>query len=285
MTVDELIAKIIKMGNPCAVGLDVGFSDIPLRLIGKHTDKDDAVCEFNHAVIDAVSDIVPILGVNVHAFLSHDKLTAVAQTTEYAKKAGMFVIADAKCSGDPVTARAEAEFYFDELGADCVTISGYYGTLGAQAFIDRCSNDPEKSIFVLARSEAGSPAELQGLMAGTRTVYRAVCDRASLWGEKNAGKMGYSNVGVMLGGLENEQLREMRRVYKKMPFLVTGYDGKRVTARNLHGAFDMRGLGGIVYVTRAITLPEGVGESKSDGIGAAVRSAAERVRDDLKLCF
>ncbi len=278
MTIDALIANIIKLGNPCAVGLDVTFRELPRDFAEGYKSEAEAVCAFNHTVIDAVYDIIPVLCVNVSSLMLYGYET-LCDTISYAKEKGMFTIADAKCIGEPVAAKAEAEMYFEKLDADCVTISGYYGTLGAKPFTDRCEN-PEKSVFVLSCSESGSPYELQTLMAGTRTVYRAVCDRASLWGEKNTGKMGFSNIGVMLGGLEHEQFRELRRIYKRMLFLLTGYDGKRVTARDFRGAFDLRGLGGIVYVGRYITLAEG-----ENDISASIRRAAEKVRDDLKLCF
>ncbi|MBQ8003608.1 MAG: orotidine-5'-phosphate decarboxylase [Oscillospiraceae bacterium] len=276
MNLDMLVMNIIKGKAPCIVGLDVGKEDLPHEFAGENAAA--SVRAFNRAVIDAVSELVPAIAVNVPALLPYG-IDTVADAISYAKEKGMFTVADAKCCGDPVSSQAEAEFYFNKLGADCVTVSPYFGAAGLSPFFEKCAEE-SKSVFVLARSERGTPQDFQELMAGLRTVYRAVCEKVALWGDKRTGDMGYSDIGVMLGGVENRTLAELRRVYKKTLLLLTGYDGKKVSAHDLNGAFDMRGLGGLVYVTRAITLPSGDG-----ALSEKVKAAAETVCRDLRLCF
>ena len=81
-------------------------------------------------------------------------------------------------------------------------------------------------------------------------------------------------------GVKNTVLSDLRITYKKTPMLITGYDGVKTAARDINGAFDLRGLGGLVYVTRAITEPEGDG-----AYSERVRRAAEETVRELKLCF
>ncbi len=276
MTLDSLVLSIIKKGNPCAVHLDVGYDELPQEF--RLDDKAKSVIEFNRRVIDTVHDITPAVSVNTPSLMRYGT-DAVADVVSYAREKKMFAIADAKCSGEPVSSKAEAEFYYDSLGFDCVTVVPYYGSDGLKPFIERCKTR-EKSMFVVSHSDNGSPTEFQELMAGMRMLYRAACERAFLWNEKTEGNMGYGSIGVMLGGLPREVLREFRNSYKNMPFLLTGYDGKRNSAESISPAFDLRGLGGIASVGRLITLPQTDGDWKE-----AVRTSAENVQKDLRLCF
>lgn len=276
MTFDTLIMKIITGKAPCVVGLDIGRDELPESFSG--ADAAENIRTFNRAVIDAVCDLVPAISVNVPALLPYG-VSVISDTLFYAKEKELFTIADAKCSGDPVASRAEAEFYFDTLGADCVTVSPYFGAAGITPFFEKAA-EQKGSVFVLSRSDNGSPQDFQELMAGLRTVYRAVCEKAAMWGDKRTGNMGYSDIGVMLGGVDNKTLSELRRTYKKTLFLLTGYNGEKVSAHDLTGAFDMRGLGGLVYVTRPITAPSGDGD-----FAGRVKAAAEEVCRDLRLCF
>lgn len=277
MTFDTLIMKIVTGKAPCVVGLDIGAHELP-ESFSAGADASENIRAFNRAVIDAVCGLVPAISVNIPALLPYGT-SVISDAISYAKGKELFTIADAKCSGDPAASPAEAEFYFDTLGADCVTVSPYFGAAGLAPFFEKAAED-SKSVFVLSRSDSGSPQDFQELMAGLRTVYRAVCEKAAIWGDKHTGDMGYSNIGVMLGGVDNKTLAELRRTYKKMLFLLTGYNGEKVSAHDLTGAFDMRGLGGLVYVTRPITAPSGTGDFTE-----CVKVAAEEVCRDLRLCF
>ncbi len=278
MKIDSLITKIMTGSAPCVLGLDIGYSSLPLEFMRVSSDKAEAVRAFNRVVIGTLADIVPAISVNVPALLPYGTET-IADAISYAREKGLFTIADAKCSGDPRAAVGEAELYFDIMGADCVTVSPYFGTGGLLPLLEK-SREDGKCIFVAAHSETGSPREVRELIAGTRSVYRVVCELASRMGENRIGQMGYSEIGAMVGGVANSTLAELRRIHKNMLLLITGYDGKKTTAHDINGAFDMRGLGGLVYVTRAITEPEGEG-----AYSERIREAAEKVIRDLRVCF
>ena len=269
------MTKIAMGASPCVLGLDMGYSSLPLEFMRAYSDKADAVRNFNRTVIGAVCDIIPAVSVNVSALLPYGTET-VADAISYAKGKGLFTIADAKCSGEPKGALSAAELYFDAMDADCVTVCPYFGTDGLAPILERS----DKSVLVVARAEYGSPSELSDLVAGTRSVWRAVMERTNRIAEDRVGQMGYSEIGVSLGGVSNATYSELRRMYKKMPFLVTGYDGKKVAARDISGAFDMKGLGGLVYVSRILTEPEGEG-----AYSERLHVAAEKIARELKICF
>ncbi len=278
MKIDSLMTKIALGSAPCILGLDMGYSSLPLEFMRGYTDKGEAVRAFNRVLISTVCDIIPAVSVNVPALLPYGVET-VLDAISYANEKGLFTIADAKCSGDPVAANAEAELYFDKMNADCVTVSPYFGTDGLAPIFEK-SKAMGKCVFVAVHSEYGSPREVRELIAGTRSVYRAVCERVNNLAEERVGDMGYSEIGIMCGGVQNPVLSELRRVYKKLPMIITGYDGKKVSARDINGAFDLRGLGGLVYVTRVITEAGGEG-----AYSERVRRAAEETVRELKLCF
>ncbi|MBQ2840216.1 MAG: orotidine-5'-phosphate decarboxylase [Oscillospiraceae bacterium] len=278
MNLDTLITKTITGAAPCIVGLDVSSRELPSVFLKNDETEADAVRAYNRAVIDAVCDKVSGIAVNMSVLLPYG-VDVVSDAIAYAKEKGLYTIADAKCIGEPTASRAEAEFYFDKLDADCITVSAYYGASGLAPFFEK-SAESGKGVFVLSHTASGSPQDVQELMAGLRPVYRAICEKINIWGEKRIGSMGYSDIGIMIGGIPNSTLREMRRTYKKSLFLITGYDGEKTTAHDINGAFDMRGLGGLVYVTRTITLPGDEGDFCEN-----VKLAAENVCRDLRLCF
>lgn len=278
MNQDMLITKIITGKAPCAVALDVSFSEIPDDFKEKVGNEKETVTAFCKMIIDSVCNSVAAISVNIPIFLKYGA-EFLSDVFSYAKEKELYLIADAKCSGDPVSAESEAVFFFEYLNADAVTLSPYYGMEGLSPFFEKCES-LGKSVFVVSHSETGSPRDVQELMAGMRMVYRAVCEKINLRGEKRVGNNGFSDIGVMIGGIPNKTLQELRRTYKKMFFLLTGYDGDKVSAHDLNGAFDIRGLGGLVMVSRRITTPLGEGE-----LSEHIKLAAEEVSKDLKLCF
>lgn len=275
MKIDSLMTKIAMGASPCVLGLDMGYSELPLEFMRTYSDKADAVRHFNRTVISAVCDIIPAVSINVAALLPYGTET-LADAISYAKEKGLFTIADVKCNGEPRGALSAAELYLDTMNADCITVCPYFGTDGLASVFERA----DKSVFVVARAEYGSPSEVSDLVAGTRSVWRAVMEKTNRLAEKNVGQMGYSEIGAALGGIPNATFSELRRMYKKMPFLVTGYDGEKVASRDISGAFDMKGLGGFVYVSRTLTEPEGEG-----AYSERLHAAAEKLARELKICF
>ncbi len=278
MNLDMLLTKIITGKAPCAVVLDVSENELPEDFLKEYTDTRAAVTAFCKIVIDAVCDTVVAISVNVPVLYKYGT-EMLAEIFSYAKEKELYIIADAKCSGDPIAAKADAALYFEQLDADAVTVTPYYGMDGLAPFFEK-SESAGKSIFVVSHSESGAPRDVQELVAGMRMVYRAVCEKVHLRGEKRVGQNGYSDIGIMIGGVSNKVLQELRRTYKKTFFLLTGYNGDKVSAHDLNGAFDLRGLGGLVCVSRLITQPEGEGE-----LSEKILNAVKNVSKDLQLCF
>lgn len=278
MNLDALITKIITGAAPCVLSLDIGYSELPMEFMRGYSDKSEAVRAFNRVVIGTVADIVPAISVNVQALLPYGVET-ILDAISFAREKDIFTVADARVSGDNTAAAAAAELYFDIMGADCVTVSPYFGISAYEPLFERTKKD-EKCVVVTAHSEDVNSDEISNLVAGMRPIYRTVCEKTAHHSSDCIGKMGYSRIGISLGGLPNSTLGELRRAHKDVLFIVTGYDGERVEAHDINAAFDMRGLGALCSVGRAITEPSGDGAYSEH-----LRKRAEAVIRDLKLCF
>jgi orotidine-5'-phosphate decarboxylase len=221
-----------------------------------------------------------------------DGVFALKRTMDYAKEKGLYVIADVKRGDIGSTAEAYASAYlgtvnigdksYKPFGADSATVNAYLGSDGVKPFIEVCRKN-KKSIFILVKTSNPSSAEFQDLIAGTRTIYRAMAEHISVWGEDLIGEYGYSELGFVVGATYPSQLIELRKSFQKSFFLVPGYGAQGASARELAGAFDRRGLGAIINSSRGII---GAWKKTDDKDGSnyteAARVAAEEMKKELK---
>lgn len=92
--IDALINKIIKLQNPTCVGLDTDFNYLPEDMKSGVTTLSGAaklIFEFNKNIIDAVSDIVPSVKVQIayYEMYGYHGLKTFARTVAYARKKGL----------------------------------------------------------------------------------------------------------------------------------------------------------------------------------------------------
>lgn len=298
MSMDVLIRKIIAKGNPTVVGLDPNLDQLPPELVAASVEQygktlraaAEAIYTFNVGLIDALCEIVPAVKPQSAYYEKYgpEGVEVLARTIAYAKQKGMYVILDVKRGDIGSTADAYADAYLGKINvggeaiepfaADCITVNGYLGTDGVAPFVKRCK-EYDKSMFVLVKTSNPSSNELQDLVAGTRTIYRVMADRAAVWGEDCIGENGYSAVGFVVGATHPAQLIELRRAYPQHFFLVPGYGAQGATARDLAGAFDRRGLGAIVNSSRGIIY---AWKKTGGDYKEAAYQAACAMRDDLK---
>ncbi len=303
MSMDRLIEKIIKKSNPTVVGLDPKLESLPPCLVEEAVGKygktlkaaAEAIFEFNCGLIDTLCGIVPAVKPQsaYYEMYGPEGVDALKRTIAYAKEKGMYVIADCKRNDIGSTASAYAAAYLgcvdvagekiEPFGADSLTVNGYLGVDGVEPFLKEC-RERDKSIFVLVKTSNPSSSDLQDLVAGTRTVYRAMADHACAWGEDTVGKHGYSNVGFVVGATYPQQLIELRRAYPQSFFLVPGYGAQGGSGKDLAGAFDRRGLGAVVNSSRGIIYAWKKTDCLSgENYKEAALEAAEIMRKDLQV--
>ena len=294
MIVDTLIEKIIEKQNPTCVGLDTSFDYLPESMrAGAKTAEDaaEAILMFNRGIIDAVSDIVPSVKVQIAYYEQYGPagMKAFLETLRYAKEQGLVVITDAKRNDIGATASQYATAYlgeskveestFSAFPSDFLTVNGYLGSDGIVPFVNEC-NSHDKGIFVLVKTSNPSSGELQNLkLADGRTVYECMGDMVEKWGEDTVGKYGYSRVGAVVGATYPEEAKVLRARLPHTFFLVPGYGAQGANAEMLKNCFDSCGLGGVVNNSRGVLCAY---RKRGGNYDEAARAACLDMRADLQ---
>lgn len=255
---DRLIAAIKNKKSVACVGLDPHWDQIPAFLKEGRT-PGEAILAFNKGIIDAISDLVPIVKPQLAFYekFGMDGLGAFWETIKYAKEKGLLVLADGKRDDIGSTAVAYAQAYLDTKGEfgqyiDALTVNAYLGSDGVKPFVDLC-REHDKGIFVLVKTSNPSSGELQDLrLADGMTVKEKMASLVARWGQDLEGKEGYSAIGAVVGATYPEDFEKLRAQMPQQIFLIPGYGAQGGTAADLKTCFDEQGLGAIVNSSRGI---------------------------------
>lgn len=300
MSLDALMASIAKMQNPTVAGLDPKLDYVPEFILKKNFEKygetlkgaAKALLEFNKGLIDELHEVVPAIKPQAAYYEMYGTagVKTLYKTQEYAKKRGMLVITDGKRNDIGTTMEAYATAHLGKVKVgeneycpflgDALTVNGYLGSDGIKPLIKVC-NEYNKGIFVLVKTSNPSSGELQDKLIDGVSVYETMGNMCEEWGKEIMGKYGYSGVGAVVGATYPEQLTELRAKLPHTFFLIPGYGAQGATAKDIAGAFDKNGLGGIVNSSRGIMCAyKKEGCDKKDYAKAAYREAI-RMRDEI----
>lgn len=300
MSLDALMASIAKTQNPTVAGLDPKLDYVPEYILKKNFEKygetlkgaAKALLEFNKGLIDALHEVVPAIKPQAAYYEMYGTagVKTLYKTQEYAKKRGMLVITDGKRNDIGTTMEAYATAHLGKVRVgeneycpflgDALTVNGYLGSDGIKPLIKVCS-EYNKGIFVLVKTSNPSSGELQDKLIDGVTVYETMGKMCEEWGKDLMGKYGYSGVGAVVGATYPEQIKELRAKLPHTFFLIPGYGAQGASAKDIAGAFDNNGLGGIVNSSRGIMCAyKKEGCDERDYAGAAYREAI-RMRDEI----
>lgn len=300
MALDRLIEKIEQTQNPTVAGLDPKLDYVPEYIKRKCFEKygetlkgaAKALLEFNKALIDALYDIVPAVKPQAAYYEMYgvQGVKTLYKTQEYARSKGMYVITDGKRNDIGTTMEAYAaahlgkvkvgsEEYEPFLG-DALTVNGYLGSDGIKPLIKVCQ-DNDKGIFVLAKTSNPSSGELQDKKIDGVPVYELIGKMCEEWGKELPGVYGYSGVGIVAGATYPEQIKRLRELLPHTFFLIPGYGAQGATAKDIAGAFDENGLGGIVNSSRGIMCAYQKQKCDEHEFAEAARREAIRMRDEI----
>ncbi len=301
MSFDPLIKKIIDMENPTVAGLDPKLEYIPACIREKHYASlgrtldaaAAALYEFNTALIDALCDIVPAVKPQMayYEMYGWQGVRAYAQTVQYAKSKGMYVITDGKRNDIGATMQAYAAAYLGAadiegesvpaFDSDALTVNAYLGSDGIKPLLEACS-EYDKGIFVLVKTSNPSSGELQDLtLENGLKVYGQLAEMCRQWGREVPGKYGFTGVGAVVGATYPEQLTELRQRHPDIFFLVPGYGAQGGGAQGLKGAFNGDGLGAVVNSSRAIMCAYKKEGCDERDFALAARREALRMKEDI----
>lgn len=282
---DRLMAAIKEKDSRVCVGIDPVIERLP-EALGGIDDPLARVREFCSRILSAVAEHCVVAKPNSAFFeaLGSGGMELLHEVVAQAKRLGLIVIVDAKRNDIGSTAEAYARALFEAPDAgsvpDAVTVNAYLGSDGVMPFIET-ARAAGGGVFVLVKTSNPSSAEIQDLDAGGKPIYRHLAELVDRWGADGVGESGWSSVGAVVGATWPEQLRELREVMPRTPFLVPGYGAQGGGAEDVAPAFDEDGMGAVVNSSRGIIYAGGDVEDFAAAAADAARSAKSDINEAL----
>ena len=193
----KLLARVAQANTLLCVGLDP-------------TGSDEDVTRRLPQVIAETAPYAAAFKPNLAFFLSRENGVQLLRQTVQSVPDGIPVILDGKFGDIANTAAHYAQFAYDVVGADAVTVNPY---MGADAVIPFAR--PGKFVFALAKTSNHSPIQ-EALLAGGQPVSEFT---ASLLAELNAA---HGNIGLVAGATDAAALGRLRQLCPQQWFLVPG---------------------------------------------------------------
>ena len=262
---DRLAAAVERKGAALCVGLDPDPELMPEGI---------GVVEFCRAIVDAVAAVAVAVKPQAAFFEAQgpDGWAAFTEVCDYAREAGLLVIADAKRGDVPSTARAYAAA-FAPL-ADAVTVNPYLGFDSLEPFL-ACD---ELGVLVVVKTSNAGSVDIQDLpLADGRPVWQHVAGLVDRWGEDRVGASGLSSVGAVVGATFPQEVAEARRLMPRAVLLLPGVGAQGGRPEDLAEAFAVGPAGALVSASRSVIYADGGG-----GWQEAAAAEASRLADELR---
>ncbi|HAA00127.1 MAG TPA: orotidine-5'-phosphate decarboxylase [Flavobacteriales bacterium] len=216
MNRNELITQIRRKGSFLCVGLDTD----PQKLPALFAKDEDAVFNFNKAIIDATHDLCVAYKPNTAFYesLGVSGWIALEKTIDYlnTKYPDHFTIADAKRGDIGNTSAMYAKAFLDKMNFDSVTVAPYMGEDSVTPFLGK----EGKWVILLALTSNKGALDLQTLNVGPadqveEKLFERVLKVSGQWG--NA-----SNMMYVVGATQASMLERIRQIVPDHFLLVPG---------------------------------------------------------------
>ena len=283
---DRVAEAVERKRSQLIVGLDPRLDLLPVELRGDaHLARSaaaDAVARFCCGIIDAVAPHAVGVKPQLAFFevLGADGLRAFEQTSEYARSAGLLVIADAKRGDIGSTARAYAAAYLegDTPMADAMTVNPYLGRDAVEPFIGACGRQGG-GIFCLVKTSNEGGGDIQDVrLSDGGVLWQHVARLVAEWGEDLVGEHGLSSVGAVVGATHSRAVGEARRLLPRSILLLPGVGAQGASPGDVARAFTSGPASALVAAARSVTY--GFRASGEDWRTAASHEAA-RLKSEI----
>ncbi len=262
----QLIETIQQKESFLCVGLDSDPNLLPPHLAGK----ENAIFEFNRAIIDATAPYAVAYKPNT-AFYEAEGAAGWEQleaTVAYIKTnyPECFVIADAKRGDIGNTAQRYARAFFERMDCDAVTLAPYMGKDSIAPFLAY----ENKYAIVLALTSNPSAVELETRILNDGTPLYEQVIRQCL------GYEGSQRIMFVVGATRPEKLADIRALAPDSFFLVPGVGAQGGTVEEVakYGLNAQCGL--LVNSSRGIIFAS-KGEDFAEEAGRQARILAEKM--------
>jgi orotidine-5'-phosphate decarboxylase len=265
----ELLSAQWEAGRFLCVGLDTDFEKIPESV--PRGDLEETILAFNRAIIDATKDLVCSYKPNAAFYEARgdEGLRALRATIQYVNDQApeVPVILDSKRADIGNTNLGYIDAFFTHLHADAITVPPYLGKESLQPFLSR----KEKGVFVLCRTSNEGSGEFQDLKIDGTPLYKVVAKHAAEeWNENG-------NVGLVTGATYPEEMKEIREIAGKLPFLIPGIGAQNGDLKkSVQSGVDTAGKGLILAVARAVIYA-----SNGKDFADAARKRAEQYNSEI----
>ena len=267
MTKDQLVVQIRKKKSMLCVGLDTDLDKIPPHLLTL----EDPIFEFNKAIIDATAPFAVAFKPNTAFYEAYGVKgwISLKKTFDYINDnyPEIFTIADAKRGDIGNTSTRYAKAFFEELGADSVTIAPYMGADSVKPFL---KFEGKFSIVLgLTSNEVAQDFQLNRDNSG-EALYERVLRRVALWGS-------YEQLMFVVGATKTEYLKSVRKIIPDHFLLVPGVGAQGGDLEEVMKS----GLGKepnlLINSSRGIIY-----KSSREDFFEAASVAAQEIRDSMK---
>jgi orotidine-5'-phosphate decarboxylase len=258
---DRLAEAVERKRSQLVVGLDPRLDLLPVELRGDaHLARSaaaDAVARFCCGIIDAVAPHAVAVKPQLAFFeaLGSDGLNAFERTSEYARSAGLLVIADGKRGDIGSTARAYAAAYLESETpvADALTINPYLGRDSVEPFLGACRRHGG-GVFCLVKTSNEGGGDVQDVrLSDGSPLWHHVARLVDEWGEDLVGEHGLSSVGAVVGATHPRAVAEARRLLPRSIMLLPGVGAQGATPADVARAFTSGPASALVAAARSVT--------------------------------
>ena len=260
---DRIATAVEQRRSQLVVGLDPRLDLLPVELSGEaHTGRAaaaEACGRFCRGLVDAVSPYVVGVKLQVAFFeaLGADGMRVFEDVCDYARTAGLLVVADAKRGDIGSTARAYAAAYLEEREdapplADALTVNAYLGRDSLEPFVASCRRSGG-GIFCLVKTSNAGGADVQDLtLSDGSLVWHQVARLVAELGEGIVGECGLSSVGAVVGATFPRAVSEARRLLPQAVLLLPGVGAQGATPADVARAFTSGPASALVTVSRSV---------------------------------
>ena len=270
---DRLAAEVERKHSQLVVGLDPRVDLLPLELRGD-------VARFCCGIVDAVAPHAVAVKPQLAFFeaLGAAGIAAFEQVCQYAKRAGLLVIADGKRGDIGSTARAYSEAYIEGEPplADALTVNPWLGRDAVEPFLGAVRRGGV-GIFVLVRTSNEGGDLQDAVLKDGRPMWHHVAQLVDEWGEEMSSEVGLSSVGAVVGATHPRAVAEARRLMPRSILLLPGVGAQGASVSDLARAFQSGPASAIVPVSRSVIYA--FRDAGSDYREAAGAEAARLKRD------
>ena len=261
MNKEQLVKQIKEKRSFLCVGLDSDIKKMPACI----KDNEDAIYDFNKAIIDATAPYTVAYKPNlafyeafgVKGWISFEK------TVKYIKEnyPEIFIIADAKRGDIGNTSALYARSFFEEMKVDSITVAPYMGEDSVKPFL---AYDGTWVILLALTSNPGShDFQLTKDEDGTM-LFEKVLATSQKWGSDQ-------NMMYVVGATQGKSFENVRRIVPNHFLLVPGVGAQGGSLEEVCKYGMNKDCGLLVNASRAIIFADG-----SENFAAV---AAEKARD------